>query len=79
MRNYLNTLLAEKNISLETYCEVEGAEYGVNFIPLETIVDFMCEMHPATQEQMRTNLVKIDYANGDVMHFFDYVAKFLAK
>ena len=78
MRNYLNTLLSEKGIALDTMCEVDG-DSGINFIPLEIIVDFMCQMSPETQAKAKTNLVKIDFHNGDVMHFVDYVAKVIAK
>ena len=78
MRNYLNTWLTAKGIALDTMCEVDG-DSGINFIPLEIIVDFMCKMSADTQAKAKTNLVKIDFHNGDVMHFFDYVAKVIAK
>ena len=76
---YFRTLLNEKGIDLQTVLEVEGKEWGVNFIPVEVVVEFMETRSIETQKKMRNNLTKIDFMNGDVMHFFTYVAKFLAK
>lgn len=79
MKNYLNTLISEKNINTEMILEVEGAEWGTNFIPLQVVIDFLLSADKGTQDKAKTNLIKIDFANGDVMHFFKYIAAFLAK
>ena len=79
MKNYLNNLLNEKNISKETILKAEGTEWGTNFIPMHTIIDFMCAQSKETQNKMRMNLVKLDFNNADVMHFFQYTANFLAR
>ena len=76
---YFRTLLSEKNISLDTVLEVEGADYGTNFIPVECVVEFMENADRATQTKMRNTLIQIDFKNGNVMHFITYVAKFIAK
>ena len=76
---YFRTLLNEKGIDLQTVLEVEGKEWGVNFIPVEVVVEFMETRSIETQKKMRNNLTKIDFHNGDILHFFTYVAKFLAK
>jgi len=79
MRNYLNTLLEEKGISQEYMFKAEGDVWGTNIMPLSVIVDFMCEVDKATQTTMKNTLIKIDFKNGDVKHFFQYVADFIAK
>lgn len=79
MRAYLNTLLEEKGISQETIIEVQGDEWGTNFIPLSVVVDFLSSADSSTQATAKNHLVKIDFHNGDVMHFFTYLAKFIAK
>ena len=79
MRNYLNTLLEEKGLSLDTVREAEAKEWVVNYIPLAIVVDFLASADKKTQATAKNNLVKIDFHNGDVMHFFKYVANFLAK
>ena len=76
---YFRTLLNEKNISLDTVLEVEGADYGTNFIPVECVVEFMENADRATQTKMRNTLIQIDYKNGNVLHFITYIAKFIAK
>tara|TARA_R110000822_G_scaffold124309_3_gene258806 strand:- start:1571 stop:1810 length:240 start_codon:yes stop_codon:yes gene_type:complete len=78
MKNYLNTLIAEKNLDLNTTIEVEGGEWGTNFIPLEVIVDFISQLDSPTQKQIKNTLVKIDFNNGDIMHFFKYIAEGIA-
>ena len=76
---YFRTLLSEKNINLDTVLEIEGADYGTNFIPVECVVEFMENTDRATQTKMRNTLIQIDFQNGDIMHFITYVAKFIAK
>jgi hypothetical protein len=80
MRNYLETLIEEKGLDLEaTIIEVEGSDWGMNFIPLGCVVDFILTSGEANQKAVKNTLVKIDFANGDVMDFFSHVAKFMAK
>jgi|TARA_B110000977_G_C10844967_1_gene403527 hypothetical protein len=79
MRNYLETLLEEKGISQEYLFKAEGDVWGTNIMPLSVIVDYLCSVSEDAQKTAKTNLVKIDFHNGDVKHFFQYVADFLAK
>ena len=80
MRNYLNTLINEKGLDLEgTIIEVEGAEWGTNFIPLGCVVDYILTSGAANQAAVKNTLVKIDFQAGDVMHFFKHIASFMAK
>tara|TARA_R110002051_G_scaffold88668_1_gene156158 strand:+ start:734 stop:973 length:240 start_codon:yes stop_codon:yes gene_type:complete len=79
MRNYLETLIEEKGLDLEaTIIEVEG-EWGMNMIPLGCVVDFIVSSGKDNQMSVKNTLVKIDFHNGDVMHFFKHVASFMAK
>ena len=80
MRNYLNTLIEEKGLDLEaTVIEVEGKDWGMNFIPLGCVIDYIMTSGNENQKQVRNTLTKIDFHNGDVMHFFTHVATFMAK
>jgi hypothetical protein len=76
MKNYLNTLLKEKGINQDTTVTVQ--DYGF-LISVRSIVEYMSNCHVDTQKEMKDHLVKIDFHNGDVMHFLKYVAKFLAR
>ena len=79
MRNYLETLISEKGLDLEgTIIEVEGQDWGLNIIELGAVVDYIMSSGPANQAKVKDTLVKIDFHNGDVMHFFKHVAKFMA-
>jgi hypothetical protein len=78
MKNYLNNLITEKGLDKEMIIEVEG-ESGTNFIPLGVLIDFILTMPSFIKKKIRTTLVKIDFMNGDVMHYFKYLAKAMAK
>tara|TARA_B100000780_G_C20963133_1_gene384477 strand:- start:121 stop:366 length:246 start_codon:yes stop_codon:yes gene_type:complete len=77
--NYLNTLLEEKGISQERVLEVEGPEWGTNFIPVGCVVEYILTSGSENQKQVRNTLVKIDFANGDILHFFLHIASFMAR
>jgi len=79
MRNYLNTLLEEKGIDQETILEVQGEEWGLNLIPVAAVVDYLVSCPRDIQAEVRKTLVNIDFHNGNVLGFFEHVAKFLAK
>ena len=78
MTNYLNTLISEKNINIETMIEVEG-QSGTNFIPLGVIVEHIAIAPTHEQKQIKNTLIKIDFLNGDIMHFFTFLAKAIAR
>jgi len=78
MRKYINTLVSEKGLDLEQVIEVQG-ESGTNFIPLGVVVEHIDICNESEYQQIKTTLAKIDFHNGDVMHFFTYLAQAIAK
>jgi|TARA_B110000240_G_scaffold183952_1_gene218114 hypothetical protein len=78
MKNYLNTLLNEKGISTETVLEVQGADWGTNFIPVSSVLEFINNLDINTKAKIKANFIKIDFLNGDIMHFMNYIAKGMA-
>ncbi len=78
MENYLNDLISEKGLNKETIIELEGAS-GTNFIPLGVVVEHILIANSTEQAKIKKTLVKIDFHNGDVMHFFTYLAQAIAK
>ena len=75
----LNELIEEKGFDLEgTVLEVEGPEWGTNFIPLGSIVEYILSSGIANQKKVRDTFVKIDFMNGDILHFFTHIAKHMA-
>ena len=78
METYLNNLISEKDgISMDTDIEVEGPS-GTNFMVLKNVVDMILIAPEYEQKEIRNVLVKIDFHNGDVMHFFNHLAKAIA-
>jgi hypothetical protein len=74
---WIDTLITEKNVSVSQTLEVEGAS-GVNFIPLSMVIDAIKNAPASEKAQIKTVLVKIDFANGDIVHFFKHLAGRLA-
>ena len=79
MRSYLNNLITEKNLDWQHTFEVEGKEWGINFIPLEVVVEHILIAPEEQQKEIKDTLVKIDFYNGDVLHFFNHLAKAIAR
>lgn len=75
MRTYLTNLIEEKGKSLDTYIIIEG-HIGLVY---ENLVEFLEGCPEAIQHQVRTTLVKIDFQNGDVFHYLDFLAKGMLK
>jgi hypothetical protein len=78
MKNYLNTLISEKGLNLESIIEAKG-DSGINFIPLAVVVEHILIASETEKTQIKNTLVKIDFHNGDVMHFFTHLAQAIAK
>jgi len=76
MKRFLETLIEEKNLS-DTMIEVEG-ESGVNMIMIETLIEEILTAPLSEQKQIRKVLIKMDFNNDDVLHFFNHLAKTIA-
>lgn len=78
--NWLDTFVSEKGLDVEHVFEVEGPTWGANSIPLGVVLEHIKFVAPKhEQEAIKDVIVKIDFQNGDVMHFFKHLAKALAK
>ncbi len=78
MRTYISRLVSEKGLNLEEVITVEGNS-GTNFIPLGVVIEHIHICNDSEYKQIRNTLTKIDFHNGDVMHFFTYLAKAIAR
>jgi len=76
---WLDTFVSEKGIDIEQVIEVEGPNWGTNSIPVGVVIEHMKITTDAEQAQIKDILVKIDFRNGDVMHFIKHLAKAIAK
>ena len=70
MRKYLEALITEKGMDLESEIGLEG-HIGLTW---QMLVDYVVE---ATDyhKQIRATLVHIDFKNGDVFHYLRHLAK----
>jgi hypothetical protein len=75
--NWLDTFLKEKGVDLEQSFTVEGKS-GPNYMAVANVVDAMKFAPAHEQEKIKTTFVKIDFANGDVMHFIKHLAQAIA-
>ena len=69
MKTYLTTLIEEKGKSLDTCINLDG-HFGLTYEMLIDYVNGSTQYH----NQIKTTLVKIDFLNGDVFHYLDYLA-----
>lgn len=77
-REWLMKFVEEKGLDTDHVFEVEGAFYGTNYISLDCVLEGICNSCKQDQEAIRKKIVMIDFRNGDVMHFFNYLAKAMA-
>lgn len=74
---WLDTFLTEKGIDLEATMDVVGKS-GLNIIPVGVLVDHIKAAPEHEQAAIKTTIVRIDFLNGDVLHFFKHIAQAIA-
>ena len=76
--NWLDTFIDEKNINKHDTFEI-NKNGTLNIISYESIIDHIKITSKQEQEQIKKTIVKIDFFNGDVLHFFRHLGQALAK
>jgi hypothetical protein len=76
--NWFKTFNEEKGIDPETNIEVEGPS-GTNFMTLENVFEAILATSPSEQAQIKAMIVKIDFANGNVVNYYKHLAKAIAQ
>ena len=66
-RDWALTLFEEKGINLDTKLK--------NNKTIQSVLNFCAFVTNEEQDMVKHTLVKIDFANGDVLHFMNYLAK----
>lgn len=74
---WLDTFIAEKGIDGDHMIEADGAS-GANYIPVSILVDAIKSAGESEKAAIKNTIVKIDFHNGNVMHFFSHLAKAIA-
>jgi hypothetical protein len=78
-QKWLDTFIDEKQINRDRIFEVTTKDGTWNMIPLQAIVEFVAQVDPQVKAQIKATLVKIDFHNGDVYHFFNHMAEGMAQ
>jgi len=74
---WIDTFICEKGISPETILTAEGRS-GLNYIPVGSLVAAIKNAPKHERDAIKTTIAKIDFANGDVLHFFRHLAVAIA-
>ena len=74
---WLDTFLEEKGFDLEEEFEVEG-DSGTNHMSYAVIVEHMKIAPNHEQAGLKNMLVKIDFHNADVLHYFRHLSQAIA-
>jgi hypothetical protein len=76
--SWLLTFVSEKGLDVEHRFEVDGPQGMINSIPLSNVITAMCHGSADEQEAIRNQLVALDFANRNVMDYFERQAGVLA-
>ena len=76
--NWLDTFIDEKNINKNDTFKI-NKNGTLNIISYGSIIDHIKITSKQEQEQIKKTIVKIDFFNGDVLHFFRHLGQALAK
>jgi hypothetical protein len=76
--NWIDTLVSEKGIDTEARFELEGPS-GTNSFPYGVVIEAIKGAPANEQKAIKTTIVKIDFCNGDVTHYFRHLAQALVR
>lgn len=71
---WLETFIDEKEINVDRVFEFINNDVW-NYMPLAVVIEFIKQLPTNQQDKIKDTLVKIDFMNGNVYHFFEYLAK----
>lgn len=75
---WLDTLVDEKDLDVFESIEVTTVDGTLHLVELAVVLDFLKSSNQEEKDQVKKTLVQIDFKGGDIMHFFTYVAQFIA-
>jgi len=74
---WLDRFISEKGLDLETMIQVETPQ-NWHLMPLGVLVQYIKSAPLHEKQAIQNMLVRIDFRNGDVMHYFRHLAQGLA-
>jgi hypothetical protein len=74
---WLGKFIDEKEFDTDMPFEVEGPS-GMNQMDYNVVMQAILDTNLTEQEGIKATLVKIDFMNGDIGHYFRHLAQALA-
>jgi hypothetical protein len=75
-KDYLDTLLEEKGIYEDhTFIIKSDNICGNHIVPIEIVKEFLYNLDPITQGKVRETLIKIDFRNGSIVQYLEFLTK----
>ena len=74
---WLDTFIDEKGFDTDMSFDVEGPS-GTNMMDYNVVMQAILDTNLNEQEGIKATLVKIDFMNGDIGHYFRHLAQALA-
>tara|TARA_Y100001937_G_scaffold60819_1_gene83180 strand:- start:1898 stop:2167 length:270 start_codon:yes stop_codon:yes gene_type:complete len=71
---WIDTFVEEKNLDINFTFEIEKNE-ELHLIELSNVISYIKAVDLKTKNKIKSTFVKIDFLNGDVLHFFKYLAR----
>ncbi|MFX0057455.1 MAG: hypothetical protein ACFE8J_04065 [Candidatus Heimdallarchaeota archaeon] len=79
-KQWFETFLEEKGLDLDnTVIEFTNDKGIWNYMTLGTIYEYILDLPHDIQDQFKEKIVIIDFHNGDIMHFFKYIANYISN
>ena len=75
-KKWFTTFIEEKNIDLDLHFDFDTPD-GFHVMPYSMVTNAILAAHPSEQAAIKNTIVKIDFANGDVCHYFRHLAQAL--
>jgi hypothetical protein len=76
--DWLDTFVAEKGVDRDHMIEVEGPNWGTNWIKVSHVLAAIKVAPTSEQKAIKTMLVKLDFANAPIVPYFAHLAKAIA-
>ena len=77
-KNWIDTFIEEKDLPMEDTFTIDK-NGTMNIMSYKTIYEHILIANDQEQEQIKNMIVKIDYMNGNILNFFQYLGKLIAK
>lgn len=76
---WIDTLFSEKGIDQDQVLTIPSdGFFGDNIMPVSVVIDAIKNTSKKEQKAIQKMLVKIDFANGDILHYIKHLAQAIA-